>query len=169
MGSSGCRAGREGTGDRTRTCTSSRTVAPKATASASSATPAKSRAASLRASGNSRSACKSCGSGERAGARTQNLGIKSPLLYQLSYAPGRKLGRGLFPGKIAPASAAGRLDAQAITRCERERGMARDGLDAAVGTLDRVATPRARAAAGEAPGREAPALAEQRDRQRCER
>src|SRR5690606_11666259 len=109
------------------------------------------------------------GSGERAGARTQNLGIKSPLLYQLSYAPGRKLGRGLFPGKIAPASAAGRLDAQAITRCERERGMARDGLDAAVGTLDRVATPRARAAAGEAPGRDAPALAEQRDRQRCER
>ena len=41
--------------------------------------------------------------GERAGARTPDLGIKSPLLCQLSYAPRRTLGAAPEGGKCAGA------------------------------------------------------------------
>src|SRR5690606_24175490 len=107
--------------------------------------------------------------GERAGARTQNLGIKSPLLYQLSYAPGRKLGLGLRAGKMAPASAAGRFDAQAIARGEGEQRAPRQLLDAPVASLDDVAPARAGPAAREAPRRDRAPLAEQRHGERRQR
>ena len=65
--------------------------------------------------------------GERAGSRTPNLEIKSLLLCQLSYAPGRNLGRSCHCGKAArtdqsaaEAAAARRLDHR-LRRPPRDR------------------------------------------------
>ena len=64
-----------------------------------------------------------CGSdaGERAGDRTPNLGIKSPLLYQLSYAPARKLGPTRELGKLASDSGESELTSVGA-RSSRRRG-----------------------------------------------
>src|SRR5262249_8104225 len=111
---------------------------------------------------------------ERAGRRTPNLGIKSPLLCQLSYAPGSKLrrptrafqlpARRSRPRRAPPPATAGPLPTHAAARRERTAARPAHRPPAAPPPPDHVPARCPCAPARHPEGRRAAALGEQRHR-----